>query len=352
METKNDIQLSFGAELEWSDVDRQVDIPSCLGSWEGPKIAGFNLGSELDIVNTKGKWRGIATDPLCISCPVGGEIHVNPSFTIDSQLIRIMRIMGLFDMLGVACPNHGHIHVGVPGLRDNLDLLKNVFKYTEKNGVEVLRNCCGYDKEEYLKIISDSNLKEWTKKYLTVGDAKTISDILYKRVADSFSAEEALYWIKKTTAVDYDWVQDSAEATVNSHRTTVNLFNLTKANTIEFRVFRASINPAEIYSTLLFSKRYVEEALKGSEGKPVSDILQEGLFRFPRLNFNSNLAQGWQNTRLEKNRSACLKHYTGFCQVSEDPLIAFPNSSLQVEEEGLLIILDLCKRDVQTLYTM
>ena len=51
-------RLSFGAELEWSDVDRRQDIPEELGSWEGPKIAGRNLGSELDIVNTRGKWKG------------------------------------------------------------------------------------------------------------------------------------------------------------------------------------------------------------------------------------------------------------------------------------------------------
>lgn len=343
MEDKN-IQLSFGAELEWSDIDRTVDIPEYFGSWEGPKIAGFNLGSELDIVNTTGEWRGIATDPLCIKCPVGGEIHVKPSYTIESQLIRIMKIMNLFDTVNVACPNHGHIHVGVPGLRNSVQLLKNVFEYTKQNERPVLEKCCGYTETEYAQIANCPNLSEWVKTYLLIGDAKTINSELYKVVQKAKTAEEILEQVKKIKAVDYDWVKDKGTVTENSHRTCINLFNLVKADTIEFRVFRASISPVEIYSTLLFSKRYVEEALKGINGKPVKQILEEGNFRFPALNFNSELATGWQKTRFSKGRSGCLKHYTGFCRVSED-LDTATLQPVSPEVEGLHIILELCKKD-------
>lgn len=343
---EKNIKLSFGAELEWSDIDRRVDIPEDLGSWEGPKIAGFNLGSELDIVNTKGEWKGVATDPLCVSCPVGGEIHVNPSYTLDSQLVRIMKIMNLFDVVNVACPNHGHIHVGVPGLRDNLELIKNVFAYTEQNELDVLEACCGFSKKEHDDILNDPTLSDWVKEYLIVGDAKRINPDLYKHVSNSTTIKKVMSWISTCKAVDFDWVTGESILTDNSHRTTINLFNLTKANTIEFRVFRASINPVEIYSTLLFSQRYVEEALKGTKGKPVSEILQEGNFRFPRLNFNSELAQGWQKTRFEKNRSGCLKHFTGFCEVTEDSDVSnFSNLDQFLQKEGLGIILNLCKRD-------
>ena len=71
--------ISYGYEIEWSDIDRRVDIPIKLGQWEGPKIAGYYMGSEIDIVNTVGVWKGIGTDPLCIDCKVGGEINVQPS---------------------------------------------------------------------------------------------------------------------------------------------------------------------------------------------------------------------------------------------------------------------------------
>ena len=143
MEGKS-INFSYGCELEWSDVDRRVDIPTELGSWEGPKIAGYYMGSEIDIVNTKGKWKGVGTDPLCMTCQVGGEIHTQPSRFIETQLFRVMRILDLFPVANAACPNHGHIHVGVPGLLQDLELLKNVFRYTRINQENLIAACCGY----------------------------------------------------------------------------------------------------------------------------------------------------------------------------------------------------------------
>ena len=338
--------LSFGAELEWSDIDRTVDIPEEWGSWEGPKIAGYNLGSELDIVNTKGEWRGIATDPLCTECPVGGEIHVNPSYTIDSQMIRIMRIMGRFDTVGVACPNHGHIHVGIPGVRKDLKLIKNLFAYTEKNEIDVLRWCAGIDladRRDYTAILEDTMLEDWVKQYLIVGDAKSITPRLYERIREAQTVEDAMVAMREEDCWEYDWIADIYRKAPGSHRTCVNLFNLTKSNTVEFRAFRASINPVEIYSTLMFSQRYIEEALKGEDGKSVIDILLEGNYRFPKLNFNGELAEGWQRTRHSKGRSGCLKHYTGFCMPSEDR--AMNGTDLDTEEEGMRVILDLCKKD-------
>ena len=333
--------LSFGCELEWSDIDRRVDIPKGLGSWEGPKIAGYYMGSEIDIVNTKGRWKGHGTDPLCIDCPVGGEIHTQPSNTIDSQMYRIMRIMNLFNTVCVACPNHGHIHVGIPGIKQDLEALKNLFRYTCKNELDMMKACCGYDVKEHDTITQSKKLQDWVKQYLIIGDGKQINPELYDRVEEAQTVQEILTLLETVVAVDYDWVTGEGMPTENSHRTCLNLFNLTKGETVEFRIFRASINPVEIYSSLMFAKRYVEEALKGTEGKPVVDILTEGNFKFAPLNFDEDLAEGWQNTRQTKGRCGCFKHYTGTCITSED-LIEYDDSAFSV---GLVNILKLVKKD-------
>jgi hypothetical protein len=342
-------RLSFGAELEWSDVDRRQDIPEELGSWEGPKIAGRNLGSELDIVNTRGKWKGIATDPFCIQCPVGGEIHVAPSYTIESQFTRIMRIMKLFSMVGVACTNHGHIHVGVKDIWRDLESVKNIFRYTEKNEYSVLKFCNGYDKADRDKI-RKSSVPKWAQDYLLIGDAKKINPELYPLVENANCIDEIKYQLHKIPAIDYDWIIDSGQVTENSHRTAVNLYSLLEVGTVEFRVFRASINPVEIYSSLVFCKRYMEEALKGWDGKSVEDILKEGNFKFAKLNFNEELTKSWVATRGSKESSGCLKKSTGVLEPTEDRAITDKELEIGSVEDGIYTLLVLCQEDMHGKY--
>lgn len=334
----NSNRLTFGCELEWSDTDRRVDIPESVGSWEGPKIAGYYMGSEIDIVNTKGKWKGHGTDPLCLDCPVGGEIHTQPSSTIESQMYRIMDIMNRFSTVAVACPNHGHIHVGIAGIKDDLQAIKNLFAYTKANEADLITACCGYSEAEAQEV-RNSGLGTWVQDYLLVGDGKSISPDLYGLVERADTVSEVLNALERVSCDDWFWDTDMRVPTVGSHRTAFNLFNLTKGETVEFRIFRASVNPVEIYSTLYFAKRYVEEALKGADGKPVAEILTEGEFKFPKLNFDEDLALGWQNTRSTKGRCGCFKHYTGTVSPSEYKL---ENSAF---DQGMELILNLVKTD-------
>lgn len=343
MERKS-IDFSYGCELEWSDVDRRVDIPVELGSWEGPKIAGYYMGSEIDIVNTKGKWKGVGTDPLCMTCKVGGEIHTQPSRLIESQLFRVMRILDLFPVANVACPNHGHIHVGVEGLLTKPELLKNIFRYTRKNQDAVIAAAAGYGVDDY-EAISKSDLAPWVKQYLFVGDGKHITERTFNRVEAASDVAEILQILKEEPCEDWEWTTGVIKATPDSHRTAINLFNLTKGETVEFRIFRATTNPVELWSCLHFAKTYMEEALKGEEGMSVQDILKKHNYRFPKLNFNYKLAKGWENTRQTKGRCGPFKKYTGFCEISEDPIILKEGKDLSPFENGLNDIRHLCELD-------
>lgn len=332
---------TWGCELEWSDVDRRIDIPKDLGSWEGPRMAGYNMGSELDIVNTQGRWRGIATDPLCITCPVGGEIHTVPSYSIESQFFRILRLMNIFPKLGVACPNHFHIHVRVPGLSTNLDMLKNFFKYLKKNEESLIRCTCGYGEDE-VKRISDSRIPDDFKQYFFVGDAKHISAELYEAIEQAESLEEAFVDLQTIKCVEWNPVTGKVGEPVNSHRTAVNMFNLTKGDTIEFRCFRASLNPVEIWSCLAFARAFVENAVAGEAGVTVSEILAQGWYQFPELNFDEELAEGWVNTRHKKGRCGPFKKsFSSEIRIVNDPIEQVgPTSD---EDEGYIEIFRICE---------
>lgn len=352
--------LTFGAELEWSDIDRTIDIPEELGSWEGPRVAGRYLGSEIDIVNTRGEWAGVATDPLAIDCPVGGEIHTVPSATTASQLFRIMRILDLFPTVNVACPNHGHIHVGIPGIleQENLELLKNIFRYLKDNEGDILDYCCGLTRDD-IRDIQNSHLEDWVKDYLLCGDAKMINPEVYDLVEEARTPEQILGILSVLPCYDYRFSPDTYKRepylSENSHRTAVNVFNLTKMGSIEFRCFRASLNPEEILSCLEFSRLVTIEALKGKDGSPVDKILFDHHFTFPRINFNESLALGWQKTRQTKGRSGPFKKSSGILTVTEDYLVDYLDPSKQEMEEleefdkSLLAIAELCYKSINEL---
>lgn len=332
--------ITYGCELEWSDIDRSIDIPEDLGSWEGPKIAGRYMGSEIDIVNTKGQWWGAAVDPLAITCPVGGEIHTVPSPSIQSQFCRILRLMDIFPKLGVACPNHGHIHVGIPELKTNLELLKNFFKYLERNENYIIANCSGFDEDEHDKVVR-ADLPEWAKKYFIIGDAKHINPELYQAIEASETIEEAMHYIRTIECLDWDWCTQEFYETGGSHRTAVNMFNLTKGNTIEFRVFRASLNPVEIWSCLSFVQEVVCEALKGEKGMSVPEIIQVRRYQFPKLNFDEKLAQSWVESRHRKGRCGPFKKsFSSADIITEDPIIL--QEEISASDSGIASILAMC----------
>ena len=78
MYTEND--LTWGFELELSNVPKSFEIPERLGKWEY---------CECDIVNTKGEFANVCADPLGINPPVGGEINTKPTNTKDEQVDRM-----------------------------------------------------------------------------------------------------------------------------------------------------------------------------------------------------------------------------------------------------------------------
>jgi len=324
--------ISYGYEIEWSDIDRSIDIPIELGQWEGPKIAGYYMGSEIDIVNTVGKWKGIGTDPLCIDCKVGGEINVQPTTSVEVLTNRVMEIMNLFPVVGTGCVNHGHVHVYVKGLKEDLGLLKNVFEYVEMNELDTQKACHSWDSKIH-DAVWGSELEDWVKTYLQFDGCKTINPEIYKAVEKATSFEDVERALKTFNAINRCWITGEKEHTT-SNRTAINLFNLTKGETFEFRCFRASINPVELLSQFQFVKRFTQEAFKGKKGKPVVEILKENSFKFPTIDFNLFDAIGWQNTRQKKGRSGPFKKYTG---------TTIPHENVF---EDMKEIINLCKIDI------
>lgn len=325
------MNISVGAELELSDIDRSIDIPVELGRWEGPKKNGYYMGAEIDIVNTLGDNWGKGTDPLAELCTVGGEINTQPSYSVEVQVNRILEIINLFPECEVGAVNHTHIHTKVDGLADNLEMLKNVFEYTQINEVDTMRACYGWT-PEINEAVKKSSLPDWCKEYLHWDGCRRIHPNVYSRVVEASSVQDILNILEEENCLHYCWVDDVSYNTT-SHRTAINLFNLTKGQTVEFRCLRGTKDPYEIYSSLIFVKRYMEEAVKGKSGKPVVDILKEANFRFAKFDWNEDIIASWSKTRQKKGRGDDYKRYSGTVKPSEDIFTDFSEVINKVKNE-------------------
>ena len=92
------VELTYGLELEWADVDRHADLP--CGSWSN---------QDYTIVNSDGH----ANDPTGKTWRWGGEINTDPTGTIREQVEQVRRLETLLGpTINYRCNLHVHIGFG------------------------------------------------------------------------------------------------------------------------------------------------------------------------------------------------------------------------------------------------
>lgn len=273
--------FTYGAEIEWGDIDRSITIPESLGKWEY---------AETDIVNIHPPHQYRACDPLGESPSFGGEINMMPSKTWQEQVDRIMTLMELFKEHGntpsASCVNHGHIHVFVPGLRDDIDALKRVIKYIQQNQADTVEACYQFYEP------SDMKYSKGAKMYLKYDGGRLMPDYMCDNIINLATDFNSFI---KLHAAGKDGVSMG-----RPFRYAINTYCMKHTGTIEFRCFRSSIKREEIESQFHFVERFIDSAL--NDGAPVTKILSEYDYKFPPFIWNHNEYDGWQQTKYPKER--------------------------------------------------
>ena len=272
---------TWGYEIEWGDIDRRIEVPGHLGKWEF---------AETDIVNIHEPFKYVACDPLGKEPHMGGEINTKPTNTWEKQVYRIMEIHDFFASHGnkpsASCVNHGHLHVFVPGLKDDISALKRLIKYIKKNQDKVIDRCYGFYEAPQMK-----NCKG-AKMYLKYDGGRAMPDYMCDNIINL--ATDFDHFIK-LHAAGKDGISMG-----RPFRYAINTYCMKHTGTIEFRCFRSSVNQKEIESQFRFAEKFIDAAL--NDGPDVNEIFMEEDFEFPPFVWNLNEYVGWEKTKWSKER--------------------------------------------------
>lgn len=271
--------FTYGYEIEWGDIDRNLPIPPELGSWEY---------CETDIVNLREPYRGLGSDPKGVNPPVGGEINTMPTTTWEAQVDRIIQLRDMFIAHGTSptasCVNHGHLHIHVPGLTEDVDALKRLMAYILRNQHLAIEKCYQFSYHPMMKGTKKA------KAYLAYDGGRIAPDWLLRNLA--------------TMPTDFeDWVRIHCcgmDGVTRSRpfRYGIHTYALKNSKTIEFRCFRSTTDRRELEDCFKFATAFIDAAL--NDGPEVEDIFASNDFRFPPFVYDHEMYVSWEKTKYEQ----------------------------------------------------
>jgi len=272
---------TWGYEIEWGDIDRRVAIPAHLGAWEY---------AETDIVNLFDPFKFVACDPLGTEPYMGGEINTKPTKTWQEQVDRILELKKLFNDNGntptASVVNHGHLHVFVPGLKDDVDALKRLVAYIKANQADTIEACYQFSENGQMKGCSGA------KMYLKYDGGREMPDYMCDNITNL--ATDFDHFIK-LHAAGKDGVSMG-----RPFRYAINTYCMKHTGTIEFRCFRSTTHAIELDAQFRFAEKFIDAAL--NDGPSVKEILANQVFEFPPFVWNLSEYVGWEKTKYEKSR--------------------------------------------------
>lgn len=278
---------TYGVELEYGNCDRSIETLPDGASW-----------NSLD--NTCVSSTGIANDPQGKLYKFGGEINTRPTSTTDEQVEHIARVNKFLRDNGPApivnYRSNLHIHIRVPGLKDNLPALKKLLRYIntyQQQAFDIVENIPVPDRNtlpphEYI----------WHKKRYDRRLTSHQHKLPQKRV-------DAMLAATTPTEFWYEHAHKDAKgnpAWFQCPRAGINLRQLfEETNTIEFRHFPGTLKVTEMRSALNWCRDFLDLALNFDDVPPVS-LLEKHKYAFPQFEpYEFETEQVYQFTNFDKN---------------------------------------------------
>ena len=284
----NKEDFTWGYEIEWGDIDRRLDVPENLGKWEY---------SETDVINMNEPYKYVACDPQGIEPPFGGEINTVPSNTWEEQVDIIMGIKKFFVSNGnsptASSISHGHIHCFVPGLKDDVESLKKLIAYIEKNQSMTVQSVGGFT--DY----ADMKKHKGAKMYLKQDGGRQMPEYMSQNIINLATDFDSFI---KLHAAGKDGVSMG-----RPFRYAINTYCMKHTGTIGFRCFRSSVNKEEIEAQFKFVEAFIDSAL--NDGPSVAELLRSTDYKFAPFIWDPYAWDGYLKTKYDKSRGKKVREY-------------------------------------------
>lgn len=263
---KNSVELvspvsgwTYGAELELSDLDQRKGLPPGFG-WDKRDVTMVNSN-------------GIAVDPKGKLYPFGGEINTPPTKTIKGQVAKFREVLEFHADATINHRSNLHIHIRVPGLKEDLGACKRIQAYAFANRgyldvVEPIPSPKRADfktEDQYMGALCRYHRRKVShhamitkKRFLEQQEATTF--------AQFFAAEAP----KK---------KDGTPMFHLAPRLAVNLRQLQETDTIEFRHFPGTLDPEKFRDCLRWCRDFLIQAL--GDQQPCLKLFAEGDYNLP-----------------------------------------------------------------------
>lgn len=273
------MDLSYGLELEWADVDRRATLPPGCGEWSS---------ADYTIVNSDGH----ANDPTGATWQWGGEINTKPSLTIAQQLAQVRSLRrALGPTINYRC--NLHVHIGFATTHITVELARRLLAFTVEWQLKLYPLIEPIPKprlDDFADVEAyDGAMRRYRRRHVSHQHRlppKRVKEALAARTLDEFYEAHA----PLTAAGRRAWHL--------APRPGINTRSLHKHGTIEFRHFPGSADEQEISDALDWCRIYIECALYDVD--PVKTFIEGRPWRFPTFRpYVHELEIGYQATRLK-----------------------------------------------------
>lgn len=276
---------SYGAEHEWADhpLDR-----------EPPPGFGRDV-KDITIVNSN----GIANDPKGKAYRFGGEFNTPPTDSIEGQVGCLEQLRETYPEATINYRSNLHLHVRVPGLKEDLQALKLFQAHIHEHLPEVLANVIEpipapmvmFDAVPKDSLYSGTEWLEGAKRRFRRRRVSHQCFLTEKRLALQAQATTVERWFELE-------VPQSEAGKPLWHlqpRLCVSLRQLLQTDTIEFRHFPGTMSSNQLRVALNWVHDYTMHALEGLSIKHLA-MSYEG-FNLPRfLPYHHDVECGYRAT--------------------------------------------------------
>ena len=281
------MSFTYGAEYELGDVDRTKDLlPGANWNFKDHSIASST---------------GIANDEKAKLYTIGGEINTNPTDSIEGQLSIFKGIKAVQKRIHINHRTNLHLHVGVPGLKDDLKLLKKLMTYVQENQefvYETIEKVPTPVESDYNSEAAFKGAKARQKRRLVSHQNR----LKPRQVTNCMEAQTPQEFIDGHAPLSKKGKVLWALAT----RGGINISQLRETGTIEFRHFTPTLDLDELESCFRWVDNFMRAALY--TGETAQSIYDRQEWKFPAFaKYDHNLDVVFRWTDLEKHKRSEIK---------------------------------------------